>query len=212
MGIQSDNPYMKVGDSSDVTQVNPYTDQAFSELFGEGGFLSQFLGGMGKYEDPMAGFNAFLGYAPALQEIVTGASSPYGTALFDQARALSAEGMNNVLAQYGGSNLYGGGAVRAASQAAQTPLLEAMTQLSGQQMGLFGNLAGTALGQMPGAYASAADRYAGLGASALGQYGAFAAPEWWQPTYVEDPSYMSGQDWLNSGIGLVGAIGSFFGG
>ena len=212
MGLQNapgTEAYTAVGDPSDVSNVNPYTDSAFDSLFGDSGFLNQFEGQMGQFDDPLGGINSFLnGAAPQqILDLIMGATSQYGQAQAAVGTANADEAGLGTAQMFVGQNSFNSGAAMTAVQLArQRALNESSAQTLGMQTQLAGGLLNTGLGAASNAYGATGDRYAGLLGGALGQLGQFGAPEYYQPTYVENPDYISRNDRVNFWGGLFGDV------
>lgn len=224
------NAYQSVGNASDVTQVNPYTDPYMQSLMGQGANtwnqLNQGMGsmtGMINSLDPMAAQNYFLqngGGADQMRGIAQKNLAQYDTNRMDLANQLSKQAIDNISGQFadaGPGALRSGAASRAISEGAITPFLQANTdianlmgqqagQLQGQNMSnLFNSYLQNA--QMGlGAQTAQNQMLAGMYGNQLGQQGAIAGPQWWQPTYDPNPNYMSIPDLIGTGADVAGMI------
>lgn len=174
MGGQTVN--QKLGDPSDVTNVNPYTSQQWNNLQGLQGMFSS---GMGSFA-PLNNIASLVGATPGIQSVANTLISPYGTNLTNTADILGQEAMRNVANQYSNAGALNTGAnLSAMARGYATPISEAVTNIAGMQSQLGGGLANSLLGQMGGAYGT----QAGLLGNVLGMQSQYGAPEWWQPTY-----------------------------
>jgi len=114
---------------------------------------AQSLGNVVAAQNPQAYWNAFMSQAPQLQGLIQGAQSPLEQGLRERASRLSQEAINNVASNLSGlGSLYSGATLEQASKAASQAFGDVASQLGSQQIGLFGNLAGQALGQAGSAY------------------------------------------------------------
>jgi hypothetical protein len=194
----------KLGDSSDVTNVNPMTGEAMDanqqsldqldQLLYGGGGEGGAIRGFQESRDPTAGFNWFLGNAPQFQEVAMGATQPLVQNQMEMANMVAPTAVQDVAAQYGGpaNSYYSGGAANAMLDQAAQVRQGALGQALQTQTGMAQQLMGSALNQAPQAFGQARQQDLGLigqafGAQqgALGNITGLGAPEWWQPTYQQ---------------------------
>ena len=223
MGMSGQEPFLKMGDSSDVVNTSPYTGDLWSQLMSSGGFLQNFLDEGANYasmasaaSDPMAFMNAFIGLAPQLQGIATGATSPFVDATMGVANTAAGNAVDQVLNRFSSDNaLYSG----AATETAVNEGARAQNSFVQQALGAQTNLANTLLGggmntlsnafaNQGGLLAQLAGQQYGLGSNALGAAAGLAAPEYWQPTYMENPDYLSSSDKVGMGISAANLLAS----
>ena len=178
MGNRKDE-YSPVGSAEDVAQVNPMTEDFYKQL---AGYAQQFQQGMGAY-GPQANIAALAGAEPALSRIAQRTIDPYATQAQSTADLLSQRAVQNVASQFaGGGALNTGAALSAMTRGAAEPVSQAATNIAQMRSQLGGGLLGQQLGGMQQAYQT----QAGLLGQMLGAQAGFAAPEWWQPTYVPE--------------------------
>ncbi len=178
MGSDS-GAYQKVGDPSDVTQINPKTDQFWNMLFGGGGmegYLKSSMAGAlsGVPEDraaignlineilskpgynPQSGINAFLGAVPELQGIARNTVSPYGLTADELATQQSNAAMSQVSQQYSNMGaINSGAAVSAMTRGAAVPRAQLAADLARTQAGAATSLIGQAMQVIPNQYSQA---------------------------------------------------------
>lgn len=188
------------------SNLNPFTSniQALMPT------LENFIGkNLGAQAQPGAFMNQFLGSVPALQGLTTAATSDLAK---QQQASLNAmlqptiSGIGNELSKIGG--VRSSAFPRLVGEAMAPELANLQTQLSSQRLGLFGNLAGTAMPlfaqqqQLPYQY----------GLQAAGIMSGLGAPEFVAPDIAYDPS-----TWESIGLPLLqlgtqlgaGAMGLF---
>lgn len=171
--------YEQIGSAADVTDVNPYS-----------GLL---MGGLGQY-DYTAPFSAFAQQiAPQLQGLSI--SGPFAESQFGLAQQRANQIRRNLGETYSqGGALFSGAFGEALGAGVAQPYMEAITNITGQQTGLLGQLYGGALGGLPGLYQMP---YQG------------AMPSLYEPSYGYQPSgferFMGG---FGMGTGIGGAFGS----
>jgi hypothetical protein len=190
----------KLGDPSDVTNVNPYTQQLWNNLQGlQQGFTS----GMGQFA-PTNNIASLEGALPGIQNISGALISPYGANLMNTADILSQQAMRDVANQYSGAGaLNSGAALSAMTRGAAEPISNAVTNIAGMQSQLGGGLAQSLLGQMGGAYGTQAN----LLNNVLGLQGGLGQAEYWQPTYSS--TYQPGFfEQLTGGLGGILGLGT----
>jgi len=194
-----------VGSADDVQNVNPMTGEAMDanqqslqqlqQLLYGGGGEGGAIRGFQESRDPTAGFNWFLGNAPQFQEVAMGATQPLVQNQMEMANMVAPTAVQDVAAQYGGpaNSYYSGGAANAMLEEAARVRQGALGQALQAQTGLAGNLLGSALNQAPQAFGQARQQDLGLIGQAfgaqqgtLGNISQLGAPEWWQPTYVQE--------------------------
>jgi hypothetical protein len=171
-----------VGSASDVVNVNASnTDN----------FMKQIMSMLGSssVQDPMAAFTG--GLSGLFGQAINGAN-PYAQAAQNYANAITPTAVNAALTPYNQENAYySSGAVGSASKAAAEVQAGAAKDIVGMQTNLAGSLAGI-FGNL-----LQSNQQNVMGAAAQG-----AAPEWWQPTYMEQ----------NTGFGdFMGALGPIAG-
>lgn len=177
--------------------------------------------------DPNAGWGMFMGRVPEFQRLVNESLSPYGQHAGSYADLAANQARKVVEAQYGSQGArYSGSFDQAVSEAMAMPYYQAAMQEQQLKSGLFGQLAGQGMGLAEQAYGNSVNTQLqglGLGADILGnQFAAYgnlagnilgtgaslAQPEWWQPSYTENPGY-----WMNwapqvAGMALGGVLGN----
>lgn len=180
--------FQQVGTPEDVSQVNPFAQNAFN-------FFSQGLGGPGGFAqqavsqfDPLAAQNAFIAGAPGLQNIALGATSPLAQSQLALGNQLAGTAVQNVASQFGAqgipisSSAFARQAAGAAGQAqagALANIVQAQTGLAGQLLGGGQQQLGQQFLAQPGFGLQAAGLQ-GQGLSALGR------PEFFQPQFVQE--------------------------
>lgn len=188
MGNKGEDAYLTLGDPSQVTNVNQgMTSQLWNSLFGAQGANAA---------NPTAFLNQWLTMNPQIQNALFGAGSPLGSSYSELGDVLSRKAVQDVAAQFSSGGGYGAGlnsgaALSAMIRGAAEPRAQLMANVAQQMAGLSQGV----LGEM------GANQRASLGI--LGQ---FAAPEWWQPTYAENPDYLGRTDWMNLGRTLLGSF------
>jgi hypothetical protein len=225
---QASEAFLPVGDASQVQNINPST-LAFSNLLfgadGGAGLLNQTTAGLGDTlaggADPTAGFNYFLNnLAPGLQNLTSATTNPFVQSLFGQADVQAGQAVQDVLSQFSGQNaLYSGAALNRALTEAGNVRGNFLGQALGAQTNLAGGLLGGGLQAAAGLFpqTSLAQRGQGLdfATSLLGLGGGLAAPEYYAPSYVQNPNFLSvpgligtGVDFLSNTLGLgIGLAG-----
>lgn len=200
-----------------VSNVNSFTDEFWSSVFGEGGYENYAKSLMGSGMSMMSSYDPTAAYKyalnnlfPQMQGLVTGGLSGYSNQQMGLARQQAADVISQTLGSYAGENgVYSGAAAKAASQGASTPYLQAISNITGAQNNLLGGMFSSAMAGLPGAFAQESNLGASLfegGAGLLGQAmnigGVFAAPEWMTPTYYENPDYWSSKDIMSALLGV----------
>jgi len=201
--------YKAIGDPGDVQNINPYTQNAWnqmSQMFpaaqeGMQGIIGA-ISNMGTY-DPNAWLGQLQSQNPTLQGFVQQAVDPFYTASESYARAGADQARRAVEAQYAGRNIYSGDFAQAVGKGMAMPYMEAAkaseqlqaqtyggllqlaAQLNAQQQQTAAQTELEKMAQQGGMYESMMNT-AGAGMAQLG------APEWWQPTYVQDTSGLKG--------------------
>jgi hypothetical protein len=177
--------FVKVGSASDVENVNSdKTNQFWNTI-------------MGNYSDPNSAFRQFMSQAPELQNLIFGATSPLQQRFSEYGDIMANSAIKDVANQFSGiGGLNSGAAISAATRGAAEPRANLLAQLGQTQAGMLGNLFS---GAMSGNY--------GLQQTGLQAGAQMAAPEWWQPTWMENPDYISTGDWLQMGASVVGGLG-----
>ena len=247
MAQEGQDPFLQLGDPSDVTNVNERRTQlledfisgGLGEFGGQAGDLANLAASLGgraanlDQVDPTAGIQSFLGFAPALQDIALSATGPLAQIQNKQAQLLGGQAAQTAVDVAG--NRFGSGAVQAATQAAAAPALQAQANVVQAQTGLAGQLLGgglNILGNAPfrqrelqlqglglgvqGALGGAST-FQGLAGQQLQGLSALGAPEFFQPTFAENPEFQSGPTFGGvagstlSGAGTGALIGSAFG-
>lgn len=181
--------------------------------------------------DPQAAQNYFANNAAGqYRDIANQNYEQFNTANQQVADRLSNQAVGNISSQFanrGPGSLRSGGAMQAIGEGAINPLLQSNAQIGQMIGGQAGQLQGQGMNNLFSAYNTAnQQRLSGLGAlmddatrralagqqtmaglygNLLGQQGAMAAPEYWQPTYGTNP--------LNPGLGdILSAGGQIAGG
>jgi hypothetical protein len=169
------------GSASDVKNVNPQTDA----------FMKQIMGLMGGIqESAMDPMGAFMKALPGLFEQAVGANSPYAKAAQDYANAITPGAVKAAITPYNEENAYySSGAAGAAGKAAAEVQAGAAKDIMAMQTQLAGQLAGAGAGLL--------QSQQGLFGQLAGVGGSLAAPEYWQPTYVQQNT------WLGDLMGYV---------
>jgi hypothetical protein len=222
------DPYQQLGDPSDVTNVNQYTDPFWQQLTGQGqNTWNQMQTGMGSLTgminalDPLAAqnyFNQSGGGADQMRAIAQQNLAQYDTNRRAVADRMSQQAVDNISGHFGDAGpgaLRSGAAGQAISEGAINPILQAntdianmMAQQSGQlQSQNMNNLFNSYLqnSQMGlGAQTAQNQMLAGMYGQQLGQMGGLAGNEWWQPAYAPNPGYMSPQDIFSMGSDVSG--------
>ena len=154
--VQYKDPYMKLGSSQDVSQINPYTQQMWSKLM-DGGAQ-----GGGLFNQAMSA--AFGGegsqtrmYEDAVQALLTGdRSDPFASTAFGAADIAGENTLRDISKMYGAGNMLysgpfqetAGRGVASARHEAVLPYLQSLGGLAqgAQQsgMGMLSNILGTA--------------------------------------------------------------------
>lgn len=222
-----DNAYMELGDPEDVTNVNPYSDPFMQQLQEQGGNTwNQLNRGMGQMSgmigalDPMAAQRAFLGQEGAMRGISEQNYDQFNTANRAVADRLSRQAVDNISAHFGDTGpgaLRSGAAAQAISEGAINPILQSNAQIGQMIGGQAGQLQGQNMSnlftQMRGydqmglnAQQGLNQLMGGMYGQQLGQQGQMARPEWWQPTYMPNPNYMSPQDMVGMGADVAGMV------
>lgn len=170
------DPFMSVGSPRDVANVNPFTNSLFRQF--QGGMsnaLSQAFGtGLGN--TPQEAINT------GLMALLGGdMSNPITGQAFGLANLAGQGAVEDVMNVYSSGNaLYSGAAAdtaaRAATEARNQSLMGYMTQLGNLSQG----------------YQQTGSQNLGLFANMLGAYG---APEYYTPSYVTNPGYLSPIDY-----------------
>jgi len=170
--------------------------------------------------DPNAYFGMFNAQLPQFQSMVNQALTPFGRNAGSYADLAANQTRQAVEGQYAHKgNLYSGGFAEAASQGMAMPYYQAAMQEAQMRSGMLGDLWKTALPMAGQQYANsvntklqgigmAGDIYGNLYGGAaqlaganLGAGASLAAPEWWQPSYVENPGH-----WANWAPQLTGGV------
>lgn len=233
------SPYTALGDPSDVTNVNPYTDSFFQQLQGQGNNLWNSLMGPGSGNqfypqmqqalgqiDPQAANNYFINNAAGnYRDIAEQNFAQYNTANQAVADRLSNQAVQNIASQFanrGPGGLRSSGAMQAISEGAINPLLQSNAQIGQMIGGQAGQMQGQGMNNLFNAYNTAnQQRLAGIGqmlgsadqrqallgnlfGSLSGMQAGMAGPEWWQPTYANNPNYLGMGDILNAGAQVAG--------
>ncbi len=190
--------FQQVGSPGDVSQVNPFSQNAFN--FFTGG-LGQFGAGSAQLArqaaggfDPLGAQNAFIAGSPGLQNVVLAATSPLMQSQLALGNQLAGTAVQNVASQFGAqgipisSSAFAQQAARAAGQQQQ----QALANIFQAQTGLAGQLLGGSQQQLGQAFNLAPQ----LGLQAAGQLGQLAGlqgqglqalgrPEFFVPQFVE---------------------------
>lgn len=187
-----DNDITTIGDPSDVTNVNPYTDQTYN-------LLNQYASQAGTQLnnlDALGNITALSGIMPEIQGLVGDLMGPYAQTAEYTRDLMIQDAMRNVAGQYGDANaINSGAALSAMTRGAALPAAQTAQQLAQMQMSLGSQLGTQFLNQRGQQYQA----QAGLLGGALGGLGSMGQAEWWQPTYnVEDPEW---QEWLGAALG-----------
>ena len=222
----SESPYMSVGDPSDVTNVNPYTGQVMSSLqdltgslrgnlFGGEGLISDISSGeITQDYDPQSAINQFLSLTPQLQGVATETTT--GGRAADINDQLAGNISRRVSDQFQG-NPQSGAFASSVSSALAEPMFQAQMQREALRNRLLQGLYGDTLSQLGRGDLAQMQMRADLARAALGeQMGLLGQtmgmqtqmgqPEWWEPTYVRDPDYVSSRDILGIGSSILGSI------
>jgi len=213
--------YKAIGSASDVENINPNTQNAwnaFAQMMpaAQAGMGDVIAGLQGLDYDPDAWYQQWQSQMPYMQQLSQMATDPYGAAGTSYADVMANRARGQVEQAYGGGGLYSGAFGKAVGEGMAAPYLQAGTQREALQANILQQLAGQGMGLSSAnqQFATNTDlqslaqqgnmwgnqlQTAGAGMAQLG------APEYWQPTYVED------QDpWLNAlGGGLSGAATGF---
>jgi hypothetical protein len=172
----------QVGNAADVQNVNPFSQGMWQQL---GNLQGQFA--------PTNNIANLQGVMPGIQSIVNQLISPVSQNMNETADTLANQAVADVASQYSNMGaLNSGAALTDMLRKTQDVRGNVMTNIAGLQSQLGGGLLNSLLGQMGGAYQG------GL----QGQM-QMAAPEWWQPTYMQ--SYQPGL--LDNLFGAAGAAG-----
>ncbi|KKK82061.1 hypothetical protein LCGC14_2807150, partial [marine sediment metagenome] len=200
--------------------VNPLSAEAWEGVlsgmnFGRG-VLGDAIGAMGEY-DPGSALNELMSRAPALQGLVAGAQSPYAQQQLGfaaEAGGQAAEAQRGRFAK--GGALFSSGAESAAAQARMLPMMQAVSNITGAQNQMYGNLLGGALqslttgyGQQLGAQTQLAGIGGGLMGQGLGAMASMGAPEMYVDPVVYQPGFL---DFLAGGVGLAADVAGGLGG
>ncbi len=222
----SENAFMQLGDPRDVSQVSPFTQPTFNLLTeflqgsqaGAGQLAQQAIAGF----DPTAANRAFLAASPGLQNVTLGATGPLAQSQMSLASQIGLQGINDqaALAAAGGIPLSSSAFAEAASRAAALPQQQALANIVQAQTGLAGQLFGGAqqglfsgFNLQPQLGLQAAGQQAGLAGAFGGQLASLSGPEFFQPTFVENPNFIGAQDIFGAIAGLGGiGLGSLLGG
>lgn len=193
------NDPQKVGDSADVTNINAEKSNQMWDM-ASGNTDNLFASLMGF--DPAATFGNAAGQAG---DTARSFMQPYQNEMMGllnsqiTSRVRGAEGM------FAGSG-QSGAQQSAIARGIAEPIAQASTQMAGLGAQLGGNMLGQRLGMDQMAYGGKQNMY-GLNMNAMGQQ---AAPEWWQPSYMEGGG---GFDWGSMlGTALGGTAGFLLGG
>lgn len=209
------DPYMQVGSPSDVSQVNPFADQTFNMLAGTLGSAGGQAGQLAQHAvsglSPGALLNQFAAGSSGLQNIALNATNPLVSSQMSLANQIGRNAIHDqaALAAAGGVGLSSSSFADAASRAASLPQQQAIANIVQAQTGLAGQLLGGGLnlfGQAPQTALGAANLFGGLAGQSLGGLTALGGPEFYQPTYVENPNYLSASDLLGAGVMGLGLL------
>lgn len=252
------DPYMSVGDVSDVQNANPFTNRILAQTQSDiGNFNNLLMGQLGRGEgfqrqgaaaltdlmgynptvnyDPMAAQRMFLSVQPSLQRVAQQAVPQVDVSQYQGQLA------EQVANQYQG-NPNSGAFVRTLGETLLAPQLQADMARQQAVSQIFNALAGQSLSGLQqgnvaqGQFQQASNQQRGTamaqGAQGLGdlagqsfnnmgvfgsllgnlqsQRAQFGGPEWWQPTYLNNPNFVGARDWMNFGSNMMGAGASLF--
>lgn len=225
--------YKAIGSSADVENINPNTANAwnaFAQMMpaARAGMGDVIAGLQGIEYDPNAWFSQWMSQMPQMQGLAQMATEPFDAAGTSYAARAADMARRKVEQQYGGGGLYSGAFGKAVGEGMAMPYLQAaanseqlqgniFAQLAGQGMGL--NAQGQqyettsqlqALAEQGGLWGNQMN-IAGSGMASLG------APEWWQPTYVQEQDPLMGAlggalSGAATGLMTGGLPGALFGG
>jgi len=164
----------KVGEASDVQNVNPLSDPFWAQL---NNMLSGLQGSMGS---PGGMIGAAQGQMGGIQNLVGGLMGDYAGGQNSLAMLQAQENVRGVAGQYAQANAAGSGAQQSAvARGAAIPFAQATANIAGMQTQLGGGI----LDQFFGAYNQQSSLNAQMQMGVLGQMGGLAGNEWWQPAY-----------------------------
>jgi hypothetical protein len=177
-----------VGSASDVQNVNPYTQGFMSDL-------AKQIQGLQGASDPLA---AFMGALPNLFGSAINMSNPYTQAV-NQYRTAATQSVKENAMEPWADTPYGSGPSSALARAFgefETGLGE---KILGMQTNLGNSLAGYGAGLL--------GQQTGLLGQLMGYQSQAAAPEWWQPTYMEKNTPFGD---VMGALGPIAGIASMF--
>jgi hypothetical protein len=178
----------KVGDPSDVANVNPNTAGYMTDL-------TKMIQGLQGASDPLA---AFMGALPNLFGSAINMSNPYTSAV-DQYRTAASQSVRENALETWANTPYGSGPASAVARA----FGEFETGLGKDIIGMQTNLGNS----LAGYGANLLNQQTGLLGQLMGYQGQMAAPEWWQPTYMEKNTVFGD---IMGALGPIAGIASMF--
>jgi hypothetical protein len=148
------------------------------------GNIGNFNAMMGQF-GPEANLAALPGIGRGAQALTGDLLGEFGGSAMDLARTLGQQAASQVGQQFSNLGAINSGAFASAlGRGFAEPLGRAATQIAGMRGQLGGGLAQQLLGGRQAAFGAGA----GLLGQGLGIRGQLAAPEWWQPAYMETPN------------------------
>ena len=228
--ITNVNPYT----DAFYQQMQGTGQNLYNQLMSGMGGGNQFYPGMQDFMsniDPNAAWNYFQNnMAGGLRGMAEENYADYNTANQAIADRFSNQAVQNIGSQFanrGPGGLRSGGAMQAIGEGAINPLLQSDAMIARLIGGQAGQLQGQGMAQAYGAQNAAnqlgmqgwlglmgsADQRAmadqgmlgNMWGTAIGQQGGIADPWLYQQQYMNNPDYISNQDWLNVGAQLGGA-------
>ncbi len=231
------NDYKTIGSSADVENINPNTQNAWNAFYqmmpaAQAGMGDVVAGLAGVDHDPNAWFNQWQSQMPYMQQITQMATEPYRQGMNNYADVAANQARRNIEQNYGGGGLYSGAFGKAVGEGMSAPYFQAAANTEGLQANLLQALAGQGMGinsqnqqTATNAQLQALAEQGNLWGNQMNMAGAgmaqLGAPEWWQPTWVEDTpvwqqalggAVSGGLTGLMTGNPLGGILGALGGG
>lgn len=207
-----DSAGQKVGDSRDVTNVNPWTNQMFAQEGEQQNMLRSLIFGNGAsggmfqqmQDNPMG---MFMNTAPDLQRLALSGTTPFGQAQMSMADALAPQIAESVAAQYGGPTnaFYSGAAIDASARGIGDVYNQALTNITGAQNQMLSGLYGQAMPGLFGMQQNLLGTGAGMLDASMNRTAQASMPEWWQPSYLQGSGGMNFNMGNALGAGMSGA-------
>lgn len=124
----------------------------------------------GMQYDPMSGYRAFFGMQPQLQGLISGATSDYARGQFQMAETQANKAREQTWGELAAAGLVEGGQTgRSLYEADFESRQQALNNVTGMQTQMYGQLANTMLGTLPGQYQAQAQMTNELGMFNVGQ-------------------------------------------